>query len=110
MLLVSAIYVQAEFRTASPEQQSLHQTRRLQRRSLRLPTRCKSAQTGHLCTTAQAGADPGIFVCRSNKYGIAIEHMKQKEQYHSFSACVDAGYDIKESTTDIPRDIQQTMQ
>ena len=43
-------------------------------------------------------------------YGIAIEHMKQKEQYHSFSACVDAGYDIKESITDIPRDIQQTMQ
>ena len=38
------------------------QTRRLQRRSLRLPTRSKSAQTGHLCTTAQAGADPGIFV------------------------------------------------
>ena len=35
--------------------------------------------------------------------------MKQKEQY-SFSACVDAGYDIKESITDIPRDIQQTMQ
>ena len=33
-----------------------------------------------------------------------------KEQYHSFSACVDAGYDIKESITDIPRDIQQTMQ
>ena len=31
---------------------------RLQRRSLRLPTRSKSAQTGHLCTTAQAGADP----------------------------------------------------
>ena len=27
-----------------------------------------------------------------------------------FSACVDAGYDIKESITDIPRDIQQTMQ
>ena len=45
-----------------------------------------------------------------SKYGIAIEHMKQKEQYHSFSACVDAGYDIKESITDIPRDIQQTMQ
>ena len=100
-------------------------TRRLQRRSLRLPTRSKSAQTGHLCTTVQAGTDPGIFVCRSkfpglkvgrrsqvliSKYGIAIEHMKQKEQYHSFSACVDAGYDIKESITDIPRDIQQTMQ
>ena len=45
-----------------------------------------------------------------SKYGIAIEHMKQKEQYYSFSACVDAGYDIKESITDIPRDIQQTMQ
>ena len=30
-----------------------------------------------------------------SKYGTAIEHMKQKEQYHSFSACVDAGYDIK---------------
>ena len=45
-----------------------------------------------------------------SKYGIAIEHMKQKEQYHSFSACVDAGYGIKESITDIPRDIQQTMQ
>ena len=44
------------------------------------------------------------------QYGIAIEHMKQKEQCHSFSACVDAGYDIKESITDIPRDIQQTMQ
>ena len=42
--------------------------------------------------------------------GTAIEHMKQKEQYHSFSACVDGGYDIKESITDIPRDIQQTMQ
>ena len=36
--------------------------------------------------------------------------MKQKEQYHSFSACVSTGYDIKESITDIPRDIQQTMQ
>ena len=96
----------------------MKKTRRLQRRSLRLPTRSKSAQTGHLCTTVQARADPGIFVCRSkfgeevliSKYGIAIEHMKQKEQYHSFSACVDAGYDIKESITDIPRDIQQTMQ
>ena len=43
-----------------------------------------------------------------SKYGIAIEHMKQKEQYHSFSACVDAGYDIKESITDIPRDIQHS--
>ena len=96
----------------------LNLTRRLQSRSLRLPTRSKSAQTGHLCTTAQAGADPGIqnFLVLKwggvliSKYGIAIEHMKQKEQYHSFSACVDAGYDIKESITDIPRDIQQTMQ
>ena len=43
----------------------LFETRRLQRRSLRLPTRSKSARTGHLCTTAQAGADPGFFVCRS---------------------------------------------
>ena len=34
---------------------------------------------------------------------------QQKQQYHSFSACADAGYDIKESITDIPRDIQQTM-
>ena len=33
-----------------------------------------------------------------------------KRAIHSFSACVDAGYDIKESITDIPRDIQQTMQ
>ena len=46
-----------------------------------------------------------------SKYGIAIEHMKPlNRQYHSFSACVDAGYDKKESITDIPRDIQQTMQ
>ena len=48
------------------------QTRRLQRRSLRLPTRSKSAQTGHLCTTAQAGADPGIFVCRSKFPGLKV--------------------------------------
>ena len=41
-------------------------TRRLQRRSLRLPTRSKSAQTGHLCTTAQAGADPGISYVGQN--------------------------------------------
>ena len=47
-------------------------TRRLHRRSLRLPTRSKSAQTGHLCTTAQAGADPGIFVCRSKFPGLKV--------------------------------------
>ena len=47
-------------------------TRRLQRRSLRLPTTSKSAQTGHLCTTAQAGADPGIFVCRS-KFPVVLK-------------------------------------
>ena len=47
-------------------------TRRLQRRSLRLPTRSKSAQTGLLCTTAQAGADPGIFVCRSKFPGLKV--------------------------------------
>ena len=47
-------------------------TRRLRRRSLRLPTRSKSAQTGHLCTTAQAGADPGIFVCRSKFPGLKV--------------------------------------
>ena len=42
-------------------------TRRLHRRSLRLPTRRKWAQSGYLCTTpstaqagAQAGADAGI--------------------------------------------------
>ena len=38
-------------------------TRRLHRRSLRLPTRRKRAQSGYLCTTpstAQAGADVGI--------------------------------------------------
>ena len=50
----------------------LNSTRRLQRRSLRLPTRSKSAQTGHLCTTAQAGADPGIFVCRSKFPGLKV--------------------------------------
>ena len=50
----------------------LNRTRRLQRRSLRLPTRSKSAQTGHLCTTAQAGADPGIFVCRSKFPGLKV--------------------------------------
>ena len=50
----------------------LMSTRRLQRRSLRLPTRSKSAQTGHLCTTAQAGADPGIFVCRSKFPGLKV--------------------------------------
>ena len=44
-----------------------YQTRRLHRRSLRLPTRRKWAQSGYLCTTdgttpstAQAGADAGI--------------------------------------------------
>ena len=37
------------------------ETRRLQRRSLRLPTRSKSTQTGHLYTTAQAGTDPRHF-------------------------------------------------
>ena len=47
-------------------------TRRLQRRSLRLPTRGKSAQTGHLCTTAQTGVDPGIFVCRSKFPGLKV--------------------------------------
>ena len=39
------------------------ETRRLHRRSLRLPTRRKWAQSGYLCTTpstAQAGADAGI--------------------------------------------------
>ena len=39
----------------------LIKTRRLQRRSLRLPTRSKSTQTGHLYTTAQAGTDPRHF-------------------------------------------------
>ena len=100
-------------------------TRRLRRRSLHLPTRSKSAQTGHLCTTAQAGADPGIFVCRSKFPGLKVGRRSwlankalqsstwnkfKKEQYHSFSACVDTGYNIKESITDILRDIQQTMQ
>ena len=35
-------------------------TRRLHRRSLRLPTKRKWAQSGYLCTTAQAGADAGF--------------------------------------------------
>ena len=30
------------------------------------------AFTGHLCTTAQAGADPGIFVCRSKFPGLKV--------------------------------------
>ena len=51
---------------------NVYLTRRLQRRSLRLPTRSKSAQTGHLCTTAQAGADPDIFVCRSKFPGLKV--------------------------------------
>ena len=38
-----------------------YQTRCLQRCSLRLPTRSKSTQTGHLYTTAQAGTDPRHF-------------------------------------------------
>ena len=66
-------------------------TRRLHRRSLRLPTRRKWAKVGGL----------GVLIC---KYGIEIEHMKQKElffQYHRFSACVDADYDIKENIKDI---------
>ena len=45
------------------EHRSLSSTRRLHRRSLRLPTRRKWAQSGYLCTTpstAQAGADAGI--------------------------------------------------
>ena len=67
-------------------------TRHLQRRSLRLPTTSKSAQTGHLCTTAQAGTDPRHFRMQVkiswsqsweavliSKYGIEIEHMKRKE-------------------------------
>ena len=62
-----------------------------------------------LCRSKFPGLKVGEEVLIS-KYGIAIEHMKQKDQYHSFSACVDTGYDIKESITDIPRDIQQTMQ
>ena len=44
-------------------QQIVRTTRRLLRRSLRLPTRRKWAQSGYLCTTpstAQAGADAGI--------------------------------------------------
>ena len=42
---------------------NLNETRRLHRRSLRLPTRRKWAQSGYLCTTpstAQAGADAAI--------------------------------------------------
>ena len=50
---------------------SFYLTRRLQRRSLRLP-RSKSAQTGHLCT-AQAGVDPEIFVCKSKFPGLKVE-------------------------------------
>ena len=46
----------------------IKKTRRLQRRSLRLPTKSESAQTGHLCTTAQAG----IFVCRSKCFGLKV--------------------------------------
>ena len=41
----------------------LNKTRRLHRRSLRLPMRRKWAQSGYLCTTpstAQAGADAEI--------------------------------------------------
>ena len=48
----------------------------------------------------------GVLIC---KYGVYIEHMKQKElffQHYRFSACVDANYDIKESI----KDIQQTVQ
>ena len=68
-------------------------TRRLQRRSLRLPTGSKSAQTGHLCITAQAGAvqeflyvDQNFLVLKwkevlISKYGIEIEHIKQKELF-----------------------------
>ena len=59
-------------RPGSGEGGDLNKTRRLQRRSLRLPTRSKSAQTGHLCTTAQAGADPGIFVCWSKFPGLKV--------------------------------------
>ena len=29
-------------------------------------------QTGHLCTTAQAGTDPGFFVCRSKFTGLKV--------------------------------------
>ena len=39
----------------------------------------------------------GGLIC---KYGILIEHMKQKElffQYYRFSACADANYDIKKA-------------
>ena len=38
----------------------INQTRRLHRRSLRLPTSRKWAQSGYLGTTAQAGADADI--------------------------------------------------
>ena len=102
-----------------------HATRRLQRRSLRLPTRSiKSTQTGHLYTIRlRQGRIPGIFVCRSKfpslkvGRGSWLANMALKSstwsrksffshrQYHGFSACVDAGYDIKSIT-----DIQQTMQ
>ena len=70
------------------------------------------------------GRIPGIFVCRSKfpdlkvGRGSWLANMALKSstwsrksffshrQYHGFSACVDAGYDIKKSITDI----QQTMQ
>ena len=73
------------------------------------------------------GRIPGIFVCsvcRSKFPGLKVgrgswlANMALKSstwsrksffshrQYHGFSACVDAGYDIKKSITDI----QQTMQ
>ena len=48
---------------STTENRGLKITRRLHRRSLRLPTRRKWAQSGYLCTTpstAQAGADAGI--------------------------------------------------
>ena len=38
----------------------LNRTSRLHRRSLRLPTRRKWAQSGYLGTTAQAGADADV--------------------------------------------------
>ena len=41
-------------------QMNVNQTRRLHRRSLRLPTRRKWVQSGYLGTTAQAGADADI--------------------------------------------------
>ena len=46
------------------KEQVMYKTRRLHRRSLRLPTRRKWAQSGYLCTTpstAQAGADAGFL-------------------------------------------------